>query len=291
LQEKIPVAIKSRDGLNLVSYLTKSYDFDQANPKKLIVYVHGGPSIRDSGDDYESTVQLLANRGYSVLQINYRGSTGFGKKFANAANGNLQKIRDDIIDGVNWAIENRIADKNRIAIVGGSFGGDMSLGGITFTPDVFCCGINAFGGSNLLTFLETMPPHYQAGIVWCYKFWADPRTEEGRKYLITNSPVTHAHNIKKPLLVFRGKNDPRVHVSDIEQIVTAMKKRELPIGYVLYPKEGHGCYKEPNAKSYMAIIELFLAKIMGGRYEPIQQGELDGSSHQILEGRELIGLK
>jgi dipeptidyl aminopeptidase/acylaminoacyl peptidase len=290
LQEKTPVAIKSRDGLDLVCYLTKSYDFHHTNPRKLVVYVHGGPSTRDSVDRCESTVQLLANRGYSVLQINYRGSTGFGKKFTNAANCNLEKIRNDIIDGVNWAIANKIADKNYIAIAGGSFGGDAALAGLTFTPDVFCCGINAFGGSNLITFLETMPPYWQSTIEACYKFFGDPRTEEGRKYLIENSPITYAHDIKKPLMIFQGKNDPRVNRSEADQIVTALKDKGLPVVYVLYPDEGHGCHKEPNAKSYMAIIELFLAKIMDGRFEPMHPDELKESSHQILEGKEVLGL-
>jgi dipeptidyl aminopeptidase/acylaminoacyl peptidase len=291
LQEKNPIVIKSRDGLDLVCYLTKSADFEKTNPRKLIVYVHGGPSTRDNGDYCESDVQLLANRCYSVLQINYRGSTGFGKKFTNAANCNLEKIRNDIIDGVNWAIANKIADKNRIAIMGASFGGDAALAGLTFTPDVFCCAVNAFGGSNLITFLETMPPHYQAAIEACYKFFGDPRTEEGRRYLIANSPITYAHNIKKPLLVISGKNDPRCHQSETDQITTALKKNGSPVVYVLYPDEGHGCYKEANAKSYITIIELFLAKVMGGRFEPIHPGELDGSSHQIVEGREIIGLE
>jgi dipeptidyl aminopeptidase/acylaminoacyl peptidase len=290
-QEKTPIMIKSRDGLDLVCYLTKSRDFHMANPRKLVVYVHGGPSIRDGGDYYESDVQLLANRGYSVLQINYRGSAGFGKKFLNAANLNLEKIRNDIIDGVNWAIANKIADKNYVAIMGGSFGGGEALEGLTYTPDVFCCRINAFGGSNLITFLETMPPEWQSTIEWCYKFFGDPRTTEGRKYLIENSPITYAQNIKKPLMVFQGANDPRTHRGEADQIVAAVKKNGSPVVYVLYPDEGHGCHKEPNAKSYMAIIELFFAKIMGGRFEPIHPGELEGSSHQILEGKELIGLQ
>jgi dipeptidyl aminopeptidase/acylaminoacyl peptidase len=235
-------------------------------------------------------VQLLANRGYSVLQINYRGSVGFGKKFTNAGNCNFEKIRDDIIDGVNWAIANEIADKNYIAIMGGSFGGDMALSGITFSPDVFRCGINICGGSNIITFLETLPEHYAASMDAIYKMFGDPRTPEGRQYLIENSPITHVDKIKKPLLIFLGKNDPRSHISDGEQIVAAMKKRNLPVVYVLYPDEGHGFLKEQNHRSYVAIIEFFLAKIMGGRCEPIHPGELDGSSHQILEGKEIIGL-
>jgi dipeptidyl aminopeptidase/acylaminoacyl peptidase len=290
LQKKIPIVIKSRDGLDLVCYLTKSYDFQRANPRKLVVYVHGGPWTRDS-DRFEPNVQLLANRGYSVLQINYRGSAGFGKKFINAGNCNLDKIRNDIIDGVNWAIANKIADKNHIAIMGGSFGGDCALAGLTFTPDVFCCGVSICGGSNWITFLETTPEHWQSTIQACYKFFGDPRTEEGRKFLIENSPITRANDIKKPLIFFQGKNDPCVNQSEGDQIIAALKKKGSPVVYVLYPDEGHGFLREPNAKSYIAIIEMFLAKIMGGRFEPINPGELDGSSHQILEGKELVGLK
>jgi acylaminoacyl-peptidase len=216
---------------------------------------------------------------------------GFGKKFANAGNCNFENIRNDIIDGVNWAIANKIADKDYIAIMGGSFGGDMALSGITFSSDVFCCGINIVGGSNFITFLETLPEHYAASMDAIYKMFGDPRTPEGRQYLIENSPITHVDNIKKPLLMLLGKNDPRSHVSDGEQIVAAMKKRNLPVVYVLYPDEGHGFLKEQNHRSYVAIIEFFLAKIMGGRCEPIHPGELDGSSHQILEGKEILGLR
>jgi dipeptidyl aminopeptidase/acylaminoacyl peptidase len=290
LWEKIPVLIKSRDGLDLVCYLTKSYDFHRANPRKLIVYVHGGPSSRDAENVFDNNVQLFANRGYSVLQINYRGSTGFGKKFINAGYCNLEKIRNDIIDGVNWAIANKIADKNYIAIAGGSFGGDMALSGLAFNPDVFCCGVNICGGSNFLTFLETMPK-IGGDPTWCYKFFGDPRTEGGRKFLIENSPITRAKDIQKPLMIFLGKNDPWATQSDAGQIVTALKGRGLPVVYVLYSDEGHGFRKEPNAKSYVALMEMFFAKILGGRCEPIHPGEFDGSSHQILEGKELIGLQ
>ncbi|MDR1561325.1 MAG: prolyl oligopeptidase family serine peptidase, partial [Holosporaceae bacterium] len=290
LREKVPTIIKSRDGLNLVCYLTKSYNFEIANPRKLVIFVHGGPWWRDS-DYCDPDVQLLANRGYSVLQINYRGSTGFGKKFTNAGDGNLDKIRNDIIDGVNWAIKNKIADKDHIAIMGGSFGGYAVLAGLAFTPEVFCCGVDLVGPSNFITLLETIPSYWSPALKALHKFFGDPKTEEGRKFLVENSPLTRAHDIRKPLIIFHGKNDPRVKQTEADQIVSAIKSKKLPVAYILYPDEGHGFHKEQNAKSYMAFTEIFLAKIMGGRYEPIHSGELDGSSYQIVEGKNIIGLK
>jgi dipeptidyl aminopeptidase/acylaminoacyl peptidase len=290
LQKKEPFIIKSRDGQNLVCYLTKSADFETAAPRKSVIYVHGGPWARD-GDYCEPDIQLLANRGYSVLQINYRGSTGFGKKFINIADGNLDKIRNDILDGVNWVIGNKIADKNHVAIMGASFGGYSVLAGLAFSPDVFCCGVDVVGPSNWTTTLNTFPKYWEFGLIEWYGFLGDPRTEEGRRHLAENSPVTRAHDIKKPLLVFHGKNDPRVNQKEADQIVAALKAKGLPVGYVLYPDEGHGFRREQNRKSYIALAEMFLAKILGGRSEPIHPGEFDGSSHQILEGEGILELK
>jgi dipeptidyl aminopeptidase/acylaminoacyl peptidase len=290
LQEKTPVVIKSRDGLDLVCYLTKSVDFEKASPRKLVVYVHGGPWARD-GICCDPTVQLLANRGYSVLQVNYRGSTGFGKKFTNAGDGNLDKIRNDIIDGVNWVIENKVADKNYVAIMGGSFGGYSTLAGLSFTPDVFCCGVDVVGVSNWITLVKSFPPYWLPEIGIWNKFCGDSKTKEGQEYMRENSPLTHANDIKKPLIIFHGKNDPRVKKGEADQIAAALKAKGQSVAYVLYPDEGHGFQREPNAKSYMAITEIFLAKIMGGWFEPIHPDELNGSSHQILEGKEIIGLE
>jgi dipeptidyl aminopeptidase/acylaminoacyl peptidase len=242
LQEKIPVVIKSRDGLDLVCYLTKSIDFEKASPRKLIAYVHGGPWARD-GDYCEPDVQLLANRGYSVLQVNYRGSTGFGKKFTNAGDGNVDKVRNDIIDGVNWAIENKIADKNYVAIMGASYGGYSVLAGLAFTPDTFCCGVDIVGPSNFITLLKTIPPYWISEITYFYKFFGDPNTKEGLKALIENSPITRAKDINKPLIIFQGKNDPRVNKGESDQIVAALKEKKLPVVYVLYPDEGHGFHR------------------------------------------------
>jgi dipeptidyl aminopeptidase/acylaminoacyl peptidase len=287
LQKKEPIVIKSRDGLDLVCYLTRSYDFQTANPRKLVVYVHGGPWARDE-NCLDRDVQLLANRGYSVLQINYRGSTGFGKKFINAANGNLDKIRDDVIDGVNWAIKNQIADKSSIAIMGASFGGYSALAGLAFTPDTFCCGVDIVGPANWITTLESIPKYWIPFAEAWYKLAGNPKTKEGIELLKRNSPITRVNDIKKSLMVFHGKNDPRVNKREADQIVNAVKSKGSLVGYVLYPDEGHGFLRDPNNKSYSAFTEIFLAKIMGGRYEPIHKGELEGSSHQILEGKSLI---
>jgi dienelactone hydrolase len=289
LQKMVPIKIKSRDGLDLICYLTKSVDFKKGIPSKLILDIHGGPMSRDHRCLNLET-QLFANRGYSVMQINYRGSTGFGKSFQKAGNRSLEKIRDDIIDCVNWAVENGIADKNQIAITGVSFGGHFVLAALAFSPDVFCCGVDVVGPSNLITTLSTFPQYWGPKLIEWYKLLGDPRTEEGRRYLIANSPITKVRAIKKPLIIFQGKNDPRIKQSEADQIVAAMKKRNLSVVYVLYPDEGHGFLKEQNNRSYIIITELFLAKIMVGRCEPIHPGELEGSSHQILEGKELLGL-
>jgi dipeptidyl aminopeptidase/acylaminoacyl peptidase len=286
LQDKEPIVIKSRDGLNLVCYLTKSADFKTATKKKLVVLVHGGPWSRDYYD-CEVSVQLLANRGYSVLQINYRGSTGFGKKFANAINGNLFGVQHDIIDGVNWAIEHKIADKDSIAIMGASFGGYATLSGLEGSPDVFCCGVDCCGISNWNTFFNSVPAYWQPVMFTYYKLFGK---EEKGKYKIVSelSPIYHASRIKKPLIVFQGRNDPRVNKAEADQIVKALKKENIPVAYVLFQDEGHGFEREPNYKAFAAFTEVFLAKALGGRYEPIHPGELKDSSYKILEGEDLL---
>lgn len=276
--EMQPVVIKSRDGLDLVCYLTKASE----KPSKLIMYIHGGPWERDSYG-FNKVAQFLANRGYSVLQVNYRGSCGFGKKFSSAINMHLDKVRDDIIDAANWAVDNGISNRDQIGIMGGSFGGYSTLAGLTFTPDFFCCGVDVVGPSNWETLFSKVPEYWKPYMVGWYKCVGDPQTKEGRKSLKKNSPITYVKSIKKPLIVFQGEHDPRVNKYESELIVSEMKKRKIPVSYVLYPDEGHGFVKEANRISYLALTEKFLSKVFGGWYEPIGNDELKESSHKIIE--------
>lgn len=297
LSKMHPVVIKSRDGLNLVSYLTLPYWHDPDNdgrpdrPLPMVLYVHGGPWGRDSWG-LNSTHQWLANRGYAVLSVNFRGSTGFGKDFINAANKEWAgKMHDDLIDAVNWAVANKIADKNKVAIMGGSYGGYATLVGMTFTPDVFACGVDIVGPSNLKTLLETIPPYWKPQFEMFATRVGDPRTEEGRKLLEERSPLNYVDRIKRPLLIGQGANDPRVKQSESDQIVKAMQEKNIPVIYVLYPDEGHGFARPENRLSFYAVAELFLAKHLGGRAEGIGE-DFKGSSIQVLQGAGLIpGLK
>jgi len=288
-----PVVIPARDGLNLVSYLTLPPGSDSdadAHPDKplpMVLLVHGGPWGRDAWG-YHPIHQWLANRGYAVLSVNFRGSAGFGKDFINA--GNLQwgaKMHDDLIDAVNWAIDQGLADKEKIAIMGGSYGGYATLVGLTFTPDVFACGVDIVGPSNLKTLLETIPPDWTPLIsLWTTRV-GDPRTEEGRKFLASRSPLTFAGRIKKPLLIGQGANDPRVKQSESDQIVNAMRKNNLPVTYVLFPDEGHGFRRPENSLAFFAVTENFLAQHLGGRAEPVGD-DFSGSSITFPGGADAV---
>lgn len=275
--EMEPVVIKSRDGLDLVCYLTRS-----PNSSKLIMYIHGGPWWRNFYG-FNKVVQFLVNRGYSVLQVNYRGSSGFGKKFSTAINMNLDKVRNDIIDAAKWAIDNGIAKSDQVGIMGESFGGYSVLAGLTYTPDFFCCGVDVVGPSNWKTAHEKVPEYWKPFMATWYKCIGDPNTKEGLKTIKEFSPITYVKNIKKPLIVFQGEHDPRVNKQESELIVSEMKKRKIPVSYVVYPDEGHGFVKEANQLSYLAITEQFLAKVFGGWSEPIGKDELKDSSHKIIE--------
>jgi len=293
LSKMYPVVIKSRDGLNLVSYLTLPWWHDPDNdgrpakPLPMVLYVHGGPWARDSWG-YNNIHQWLANRGYAVLSVNYRGSTGFGKDFINASNLEWAgKMHDDLIDAVNWAINERIADKNKVAIMGGSYGGYATLVGMTFTPEVFACGVDIVGPSNLRTLLETIPPYWKPMMeLWATRV-GDPRTEEGRKFLDSRSPLTYVDRISKPLLIGQGANDPRVKQSESDQIVKAMQEKNIPVTYVLYSDEGHGFARPENRLSFFAVSELFLAQHLGGRSEPVGD-DFQGSTIQVPQGAENI---
>ena len=281
-----PVVIKSRDGLDLVSYLTLPLDADSdqdgrpERPVPMVLNVHGGPWARD-GWGYDPEAQWLANRGYAVLQVNYRGSTGFGKDFINASNREWAgKMHDDLIDAVNWAVENKIAQKDKVAIMGGSYGGYATLVGLTFTPDTFACGVNIVGVSNINSLLATIPPYWAPMVAQWKTRVGDYTTEEGRKFLDSRSPLTFVDRIKKPLLIGHGANDPRVKQSEADQIVKAMTEKNIPVTYVLYPDEGHGFQRPENRMSFYAIAEAFLAQNLGGRSEPFGD-DFKGSSIKV----------
>ncbi|MCC8417194.1 MAG: S9 family peptidase [Rickettsia endosymbiont of Bryobia graminum] len=275
LASMLPVIIKSRDGLDLVSYITfpVGIKLNQNNlPDKqlpLIIYVHGGPCVRDSWG-YDPTHQWLANRGYAVLSINYRSSTGFGKNFISA--GYLEwgrKMHDDLLDGVNWAIKNNIADSEKIAIMGGSYGGYATLVGLTMTPDVFVCGVDLVGPSNLLTLINSVPSYWKPILGVMKKRIGPWDTEEDKKKLAERSPLTYVNNIKKPLFIAQGAHDPRVKQAESDQIVSAMRSKKIPVVYALYENEGHGFARPENRLSYYAMVEYFLANILGGKKEDI----------------------
>lgn len=288
-----PVVIEARDGLKLVSYLTlpRASDPDgDGRPEKpvpMVLNVHGGPWGRDMWG-FNSEVQWLANRGYAVLQVNFRGSTGFGKNFINAGNRQWSaKMHDDLVDAVNWAVEQKIADKDKIAIYGGSYGGYATLVGLTMTPDLFACGVDIVGPSNLITLLNNIPPYWAPFLPQLKTRVGDHTTEEGRKYLESISPINHAGKIKRPLLIGQGYNDPRVNHEESGQIVRALEAKKIPVTYVVYPDEGHGFARPQNRTSFYAVSEAFLATHLGGRVEPFGD-DLKGSSIQVPNGVDQI---
>jgi dipeptidyl aminopeptidase/acylaminoacyl peptidase len=281
--------ISSRDGLNLIVYYTLpswtdgNGDGHPEEPPPAVLWVHGGPWSRDTWG-YDPVHQWLANRGYAVISVNFRGSTGFGKKFLNAANREWGgKMHDDLIDTVKWAIGEGIADPDKVAISGASYGGYATLVGMTFTPDVFACGADIVGPSNLITFMNAIPPYWKPLMDLFTTRVGDHRTEEGRKFLTERSPLTYVDRIKKPLLIGQGANDPRVKQQESEQIVKAMREKAMPVTYALYPDEGHGFARPENSLSFFALMDVFLADCLGGRSEPIGD-DLKGSSIQVPAG-------
>ncbi|HWO18265.1 MAG TPA: S9 family peptidase [Kofleriaceae bacterium] len=286
-----PVQIKARDGLTLVSYLSLPAAADPdgdgtANaPVPMVLFVHGGPWARDSWG-YNPAHQLFANRGYAVLSVNYRGSTGFGKKFLNAANLQWSKqMHDDLLDAVDWSVKTGVAPRDKICIAGGSYGGYATLVGLAMTPTVFKCGVDIVGPSNLLTLLASIPPYWAPFVAVFHTRMGDPKKPEGKALLEAASPLTHAKKIERPLLIAQGANDPRVKQAESEQIVAAMKQHGLPVTYALFPDEGHGFARPENNIAFFAITEAFLSAHMGGVYLPITKAELAASSMQIKEGR------
>lgn len=290
-----PVVIKARDHLNLVSYYTLPVGSERSGagivrpvePLAMILFVHGGPWGRDFWG-YNSIHQWLANRGYAVLSVNFRASTGFGKAFTNA--GNLAwgaEMHHDLLDAVQWAVQAGIADPDRIAIMGGSYGGYATLAGLTFTPDVFACGVDIVGPSNLVTLLETIPAYWTPMLKMLTTRVGDPSTDAGLALLKARSPLTYADRIQRPLLIGQGANDPRVKQAEADQIVQAMQAKNIPVTYVLYPDEGHGFARPENNLSFFAVTEAFLAQHLEERYEPIGH-DFANASITVPTGEEQI---
>jgi dipeptidyl aminopeptidase/acylaminoacyl peptidase len=261
-----PIRFKSSDGLEIPGYLTLPKGL---TPKGLpaIVFPHGGPWARD-GWGYSGNIQFLANRGYAVLQVNFRGSTGYGKKFLNA--GNLQwgdTMQDDLTWGVHYLIEKGIADPKRVGIMGGSYGGYATLAGVAFTPDVYGAAVAIVAPSNLITLMGSIPPYWEAGRATFHKRMGDPNTPEGKAQLERQSPLNSAAKIKTPLMVVQGANDPRVNKRESDQIVIALRDRNFAVEYLVAPDEGHGFARPVNNMAMFAAAEKFLAKHLGGRYQ------------------------
>lgn len=286
-----PVEIPTRDGLSLVSYLSLPGWTDPDNtgrpaePLPMVLNVHGGPWARDMWG-FNPEHQLLADRGYAVLSVNYRGSTGFGKSFLNAGNKEWAgTMHQDLLDAVEWAVSEGIADRDRVAIYGGSYGGYATLVGLTMTPEVFACGVDIVGPSNIITLLESIPEYWAPMLQMFKDRVGDFGTAEGREFLLSRSPLTFVDRISRPLLIGQGANDPRVKEAESEQIVSAMKSHGIPVTYVLFPDEGHGFAEPANRLSFFAVAEAFLAQHLGGRAEPYG-AVFEGSSITVPQGGE-----
>ncbi|HEV7778599.1 MAG TPA: S9 family peptidase [Luteibacter sp.] len=275
LSPMYPEVIRSRDGLEQVSYLTLPPGSDTRRaghpdrPLPMVLFVHGGPWDRDDYG-YNRYHQWLANRGYAVLSVNFRGSTGFGKKYMSA--GDLEwgaKMQDDLTDAVHWAIDAGVTTKDRVAIMGESYGGYATLAGLTFTPDVYACGVEVAGPTNLNTLLKAIPPYWEAIRRDLYQRVGDPETAEGRQLLHDRSPLNKADAIARPLLIGQGANDPRVTHVEADEIVAAMAAKKISVTYAVFPDEGHGFARPENNIAFNAVAEQFLGKCLGGRAEPI----------------------
>ena len=275
LSKMEPIVIEARDGLKMPSYITKPLNSTGLLP--LVLLVHGGPWARDDWG-YDAEAQWLANRGYAVLQINFRSSRGFGKSFIEK--GNLEwggKMHEDLLDGVNWAIDQKIADPTRIAIYGGSYGGYAALWGATNSSDVFKCAVDIVGPSNINTLLSTFPAYWASFMEVAYKQIGDPRTEEGQKFLKARSPLTYVNKVSIPILIAQGEKDPRVKQDESEQFVKAMKEKNLPYIYMLFMNEGHGFARPENKFAFYGTAEEFLANNLSGKAQNLTN-ELDKST-------------
>ena len=260
MAEMIPIKYKSRDGLTIHGYLTLPVGIDGKN-LPVVVNPHGGPWARDTWG-YRSEIQFLANRGFAVFQMNFRGSTGYGREFWEISFKEWGKsMQDDITDGVNWLIDEGIADPDRIAIYGASYGGYATLAGLTFSPDLYACGVDYVGVSSLFTFMETIPPYWELYRSMLYEMVGHP--EKDKELLTSSSPLLHVDKIKVPLFIAQGANDPRVKKSESDQIVKALKARGIDVPYMVKENEGHGFYNQENNFDFYREMEKFLKKHIG----------------------------
>jgi len=258
LAEMKPIKYTSRDGLTINGYLTLPKGKSKNLP--VVINPHGGPWYRDQWG-FNPEVQFLANRGFAVLQMNFRGSTGYGRKFFEASFKQWGKnMQDDITDGVQWLIKEGIADPKRVAIYGASYGGYATLAGVTFTPDLYAAAVDYVGVANMFTFMKTIPPYWKPFLEMMYEMVGDP--EKDKQLLTDASPVMHADKIKTPLLVAQGAKDPRVNKDESDQMVAALKKRGVAVEYIVKDNEGHGFSNEENRFEFYEAMERFLKKYL-----------------------------
>ena len=263
LCEMKPVTYTSRDGLTIHGYLTLPKGKENKKNLPVVVNPHGGPWARDVWS-FNPEIQFLANRGYAVFQMNFRGSTGYGKQFWMTSFKQWGKtMQDDITDGVQWLIDQGIADPKKIAIYGGSYGGYATLAGVTFTPDLYACGVDYVGVSNMFTFMQTIPPYWKPYLDMFHEMVGDPKADSALMH--SASPVFFADNIKVPLLVAQGKNDPRVNINESNQIVEAVKSKGIDVEYIVKDNEGHGFANEENRFEFYEAMEKFLGKHLLGQ--------------------------
>ncbi|CAI4229704.1 unnamed protein product [Auanema sp. JU1783] len=269
MMQDVPVADKGYAELGMIP----------EKPQKMVILVHGGPKARDIYG-FSPLNAWLTSRGYAVLQVNFRGSTGFGKRLTNAGNGEWgRKMHYDILDALEFTIAKGIANRSEVAIMGGSYGGYETLVALTFTPDAFACGIDIVGPSNLVSLMEAVPPYWRGFYQDLVKMLgADITSEEGKESLISRSPLFYADQVKKPIMIMQGANDPRVKQAESDQFVKALKTNNIPVTYVLYPDEGHGFRKSKNQLAKCGFIEHFLSQCLGGAYEPFHVGQYNSTA-------------
>jgi dipeptidyl aminopeptidase/acylaminoacyl peptidase len=242
-----------------------------------VLLVHGGPWARDL-PGWDPHHQLFANRGCAVLSVNFRGSTGLGKAFLNAGDREWAgRMHDDLVDAVEWAVAEGIADRGRVAVMGGSYGGYAALVGLTFTPELFACAVDLVGPSSLITLLGSIPPYWKPMKVQFLNRMGSDETEEGRAELWRRSPLSRVGEIRRPLLIAQGANDPRVKQAESDQVVDELRRRSIPVTYALFPDEGHGFARPENRLAFVALVEEFFGAHLGARVEP-RGDDLDRSS-------------